>query len=196
MERQVVERRCERPRRRHSRRTPVSPIESATRAAARPCTHAPHTAASKAGTPRARKPAIDPGEDVAGARGGERGAAGVVERDTAGAAADRGSAITVPGPFSSDDGRAAVGQPLRGAIRSSPTGWPARRAYSPSWGVRIVGRAERLARAQRLEIAVERVEAVGVEHERDACLGDEREHRLPHRGVRAEPGPERERAEP
>ena len=137
-----------------------------------------------------------PGEDVARAGGGERGAAGVVERDPAGPAADRGLGDHRSGPFSRTTAVLRSASRCAAAIRSSPTGWPARRAYSPSWGVSDRGRAEGLARAQRLEIAVERVEAVGVEHERDACFGDEREHRLTHRGVRAEPGPERERAEP
>ena len=176
--------------------TPVSPIDSATRSAARPCTHAPHTAASNAGTPRARKPAITPVRTSPEPAVASAAPPVSLSAIRPGRPPIAGSAITVPGPFSRTTRRAAVGESLRGR---DPI--VAHRLAREARVLAFVGRddrrrAEGLARAQRLEIAVERVEPVGVEHERDACLGDEREHGLAHRGVGAEPGPERERAEP
>ena len=83
----------------HSRPRRCRPSISATRSAARPCTHAPAHRGFERGHAPGEEAGDHAGEDVAGARGGERGAAGVVARSGR-AGRRRGSTITVPGPFS------------------------------------------------------------------------------------------------
>ena len=146
------------------------------------------TAASKAGTPRARKPAITPVSTSPDPAVASAALPVSFSATRPGRPPRAGSAMTVPGPFRRTTAPLRSASRCAAAIRSSPTGWPASRAYSPSWGVSTVGTPRVWRGAQRLEIAVERVEAVGVEHERDARLGDEREHRL-----RAPTGPDRGR---
>ncbi len=82
------------------------------------------------------------------------------------------------GTLQEDDGAAAIGEPLRRRHAIVPDRLPREQRILAVVGSEHRGHAEGLARAQRLEIAVERVEAVGVEHEREACLGDECDHRL------------------
>ena len=128
--------------------------------AAAPCTPAAAAAPSNAGAPRARKAADDAGEHVAGARGGELLAPGGVDRGPATGLGDhRARALQ-------QHHRAARAASARAAATRSVTD---RLAGEPCV-LGVVGRehggaSERGGR-QRREVAAERVEPVGVEHER------------------------------
>ena len=142
--------------------TRPGPSRSTRPSAVRPCTHAPAAAARERVEAPGEEPGDDAGEHVAAAGGGQLGAAGRVQRDR-----PSGAATTVPGPFSSTTAPERVGQGARGrrAGRRRP-GAPMRRSYSPAWGVRTAGAPSVRRASQRGEVAGERVEAVGVEHER------------------------------
>ena len=145
----------DRRRRGRGRRSPPSRRRSA------PCTHAAAAAAAKGAIPRARNPATMPVST-------SPLPAVASSAPPVGFSATRppGAATTVPGPFSSTTAPDALGQRARGldAVVAH------RSAHEPL--VLALVRREHRRRAQRAtgvergEVAVERVEPVGVEHER------------------------------
>ena len=108
-----------------------------------------------------------------------------------------GAAMTVPGPFSRHD-RVEPGREV--ARRGDAIGIhaPCSRAARtrPACGVRIAGGSPAARRAvQRLGIGRERVQRVGVDHDRDRARGDQSAHRGLGARVAPEPGSDREHAE-
>ena len=151
------------------------------RAAARPWTCAPSAAASVRRDAAGAEGADDPREDVTAARRRQGRDAGRREQD-----------VGRPASWCGHRRQRALQQhdrsrrPARlraAARRSSPGGAPASRAYSPSWGVRMLGALRFCSRVRAASLVAERSQPVGVDHQRDGDGGDHRPDLLG-RGIR------------
>ena len=144
-----------------------------TRSAARPCTHAAAAAASNADTPRARNAATIPVSTSPVPAVASAGLPVTLSDDPSRSEVDPralGSAMTVVGPLSSTTAPERVGESPRGR---DPVG--ADRLAGETGVLAVVrrehrGRTARRSRHERREVAVERVQPVGVEHERHRRL--------------------------